>query len=71
MTYELTRDDKESIINNHIRSVSYRRYVAEMELVAENAVDSPIPARITELNNELARCDDQLAALTAELEKLG
>lgn len=71
MTYELAVEEKQGIINNQLRNISYRKYVAEMELVAENAIDEPVVARVTELNNEIARCDDQIAALTAELEKLG
>lgn len=70
MAYELTIEDKQSIINNQLRNVSYRKYAYEVELIAENAVTSPNAAKVSELNSEIATCESQLTALTAELESL-
>lgn len=71
MSYELSAEEKNTIIENQLRSISYRKYASEIELVAEEAVETPPQNRITELNKEIKRCADQLAALAAEQEKLG
>jgi hypothetical protein len=71
MTYELTADEKRNVVNNQMRNVAYKKYIAEVELIIENAITPLNTARISDLNTEILKCDDQLAALTAELEKIG
>lgn len=71
MSYELGIEEKRSIIDNQLRNISYRKFVAEMELVSETAVENPVQARISELHKEVKKCEDQLVAMTAEKDKLG
>jgi len=70
MAYELTQDEKAGIINTQFRNVSYRKYAHEIDLIVENAAPTPDASRILEINAEIAKCDSQLSALTAELESL-
>lgn len=70
MSYELTSDEKITIINNHLRSVAYKKFSAEIELIAESAVSSPNTIKVAELNAEIAKCESQIAALTTEIESL-
>jgi len=70
MTYELTVDEKRNIVNGQMRSVSYRKYNAEVELIVENASTVLNETRISEIGAEIEKCDAQLLALTAELDRL-
>lgn len=70
MAYELTVEDKQSIINNQLRNVAYRKYAYEVELIVENAAATPSAAKISELNAEITQCGSQITALTTELESL-
>ena len=70
MAYELTPEEKRSIVNGQIRNVLYRKYTAEVELIVENAVATPNDQKVSDLNAEIAKCEDQHDALTAELERI-
>lgn len=70
MAYELTADEKRGIVNSQIRNVLYRKYTAEVELIVENAVATPNDQKISDLNSEIAKCEDQYDALTTELERI-
>lgn len=70
MTYELTLDEKRGIVNGQIRNVLFRKYGAEVELISENAVATPNAQKVSDLNNEIEKCENQYNALTTELESL-
>lgn len=70
MTYELTVEEKLSIIQSQLRNIKYKKYNAEVELIAENALDTPNTGRIAEINATIANCDSQITALNAEKESV-
>lgn len=70
MTYELTNDEKITIISNRIKNVELAKYDAELAIQEENAVESPSAAILA---GHQARLNDILAkkaVLEAELEKV-
>jgi hypothetical protein len=62
MTYELTNEDKLSIIDQHIRSVEYSLFGAALDLVEANAVTTPDSSVVTGIQ---ARTQDLTAKKTA------
>lgn len=70
MTYELTDNEKISVINQHLRTLSFSRYNYEISLLEENASVSPDAETINSLNGEIAALDVKINALKAEAAKL-
>jgi hypothetical protein len=65
-TYEyLTDEDKDSIIENHLRNLEYALFNTEMSIVAANSVASPDATVLTNLNNDLSDIRTKIAALKA------
>jgi hypothetical protein len=62
----LTNEEKINIVNQHIRSVQFASYNAELDLIEANAVSSPDAEVIAEINTRKAAIDAKLAALNAE-----
>ena len=67
MTYELTNDEKEQIINQHSRSLQYSKYNAQVSLKVENAAASPNSVTISDLNSQISDITAKLAVLAEEL----
>lgn len=70
MTYELTNEDKLSIIDQHIRSVDYSLFGAELDLIEANAVASPDAPVISGIENRIEDLNSRKTALAAERAKL-
>lgn len=65
-TYEyLTDDDKDSIIENHIRNLEYSLFNTEMSIIAANSVATPNTETLTNLNTELSDIRTKITALKA------
>jgi hypothetical protein len=67
---ELTDYEKAGIINKHIKECVTSIFNLNLELIAENAVQSPNQTTIDNVNDELQRQNARKAALLAEYEKL-
>ena len=70
MTYELSMDEKVSIVNQHLRNISFKKYNLDLSLVEEQALSAPNQERIDAINSDMAEVVAQTAALLLELESL-
>lgn len=66
MTIELTNDEKISIIDQHIKSVEYALYGAQLDLIEAEAVSSPDASSISGINDRIANATSKKTALLAE-----
>ena len=67
---ELTENEKAGIINRHIKECVTSIFELNLELIAENAVESPNQTTLNNINDELERQNARKTALLAEYEKL-
>ena len=70
MTYELSTEEKVSIVNQHLRNISFKKYNLDLSLVEEQALSAPNQERIAVINSDMAEVVAQTAALLLELESL-
>jgi uncharacterized lipoprotein YajG len=70
MTYELNTEEKVSIVNQHLRNISFKKYNLDLSLVEEQALSAPNEERIAVINSDMAEVVAQIAALLLELESL-
>jgi hypothetical protein len=70
MTYELTNEDKLSIIDQHIRSVEYSLFGADLDLVEANAVSTPDASVVSGIENRIEDLTAKKTALATERAKL-
>ena len=68
--YDLTAEEKISVINSHIKNINYNKFNAELVIVEENAAISPDASAVTRSNAQIAEADAQIAALEAQIESL-
>ena len=62
----LSKEDKISIINQHIRNAEYNKYNIQVSLIAENSVQFPNTDIVASLNTQLSEYDLKLEALQNE-----
>lgn len=67
MTYELTNEEKEQVVSQHLRSLEYSKYNVHVSLKVENAVSTPNSTTIADLNAQLADINAKLVVLAEEL----
>jgi hypothetical protein len=67
---ELTNEEKQNIINQHIRNVNVNVYNLQITLMAEEAVQSPNQETVSSLNAKIQEELRKNAALLSELESL-
>ena len=70
MTIELTNEEKLSILDQHIKSVEYAIYGAELDLIEAQAVASPETSLISGINERLSNANAKKTVLLAEREDL-
>jgi hypothetical protein len=70
MTYELTNEEKTSIVNQHLRSLEYNKYNVEVSLKEENAVADKNVELIASLTSQVSIITDKIDALLEELASL-
>jgi hypothetical protein len=70
MTYELSNEEKTSIVNQHLRSLEYNKYNVEVSLKEENAVADKNVELIASLNSQVSVITDKIDALLEELASL-
>jgi hypothetical protein len=67
-TYEyLSQEDKNLIIENHIRNLEYSLFNTEMSILAANSVATPNAELVTSLNNDKTDVKAKITALKALL----
>ena len=67
MTIELSKEEKISIINQHIKTLKYNKYDYQISIKEEEAVETPATSRIDSLNSKIAEVDAKVVALSAEI----
>ena len=70
MTIELSKEEKVSIVNQHIKTLKYNKYVYQISIKEEEAVETPSASRVDSLNAKIAEVDAKVAALSAEITAL-
>jgi hypothetical protein len=63
----LTKSDKLQIIESRVRSLEYKKYSLEIDVIVENAKSAPDQDTIGVINTSIAEIEDQIAALNSEL----
>jgi hypothetical protein len=62
----LSNDEKVNIINQHIRSLKFAQYNADLDLIEANAVSNPDTVSVSEINSRKTAIAARIAALDAE-----
>jgi len=70
MSYELTNEEKTTIVNQHLKNVESNIFNLEMSLIEENAVVTPNATSVSSLNAQLTEANAKKTALLAELDNL-
>jgi hypothetical protein len=68
--YDLTAEEKISVINSHIKNIKYNKFNAELVIVEENATSTPSAKKISDANATVDEAEAQIAALEAQIEAL-
>lgn len=66
----LTNEDKLDIINQHLRSIDYAIYNAELDKLEAEAVENPEAGVIDTLTTRLANLNSKRSVLITEKESL-
>lgn len=67
MTTILTNEEKIAIVNQHMKNLEYSIYNLEISVIEEEAVSTPDPTKISDINSDISELNLKKAALTAEL----
>lgn len=63
-TYNLLTDDEKAQIKiSAKRNLEYQMYALEVDIIAENAKNTPDAAKISSLQDQIAEKQDQIAAI--------
>jgi hypothetical protein len=68
--YELSNEEKSSVITTHLRNLSYSKYNTEISIVEEESLAKPSQENLTQLNAQLTAIQTKISALVAELDLL-
>jgi hypothetical protein len=63
----LKKEDKIQIIEARLKSIEYKKYSLEIDLVVENNKSEPVEEAVTNLSNAIEECNNQLDVLNSEL----
>lgn len=66
--YELSNDEKATVIITHLRNLSYTKYNTELSIIEEESLVAPSAENLAQLNAQLVTVNTKVAALAAELE---
>lgn len=65
--YDLSNEEKSSVLVTHLRNLSYSKYNTEVSIVEEESLANPSQQTVTQLNAQLTAIQTKIAALVAEL----
>jgi len=68
--YDLTAEEKISVINSHIKNINYNKFNAQLLIVEENAAASPSASKLADANAQISEANAQIVALEAQIEAL-
>ncbi len=63
----LSKSDKVQIIESRLRSLEYRKFGLEIDLLVENAKTTPDSAAVLTIEDAIEEVSGQLSALNSEL----
>ena len=63
----LGKAEKLQLIDSRVRQLDYKKYALELDIIVENAKNTPDTEAINVIEASIAEIDTQLAALDAEL----
>jgi hypothetical protein len=63
---DITKEDKLDLIASRIRGVRITKYNAELNIIEQNATDTPEAGIITSSNKTIEMAEAQIAALQAQ-----
>jgi hypothetical protein len=67
MTINLKKEEKAQIISSHIKNLNYQKYNLEIDLLQENAKESPSQSALENFNKQITDVENQTTALQTEL----
>lgn len=70
MSYELTKEEKTTLINQHLKNLEYSAYNLELSILEENALATPNATTVASLNAQVAEINAKRTALQGELDEL-
>ena len=70
MTIELTAEEKITIVEQHMKTIAYSEYNAQLSLAEEQAISSPNQNNITTLTNQISDILAQKQVLQSEIDSL-
>ena len=70
MVYELTNEEKISIIDQHLKNLEYNRYNLEISMIELNSGTNPKQESIDDLQSDISSIVAQQSALAAVLASL-
>jgi hypothetical protein len=70
MTYTLTVEERSDIIDQHLRSLAFKKYNLEVSLLEEESAQIPNQGAVEDLNKQLLNANAQIVALAEEKESL-
>jgi hypothetical protein len=68
--YELSNEEKISIIESHLRTLGYSKYNLEVNLLEEESATTPSVDAVESVNAQISSVNKKIAALIAELATL-
>jgi len=68
--YDLSNEEKSSVITTHLRNLSYSKYNTEISIVEEESLPKPSQETLTQLNAQLSAIQTKISALVSELDLL-
>jgi hypothetical protein len=63
---DITKEEKLNLIASRIRGVKTNKYSAELNIIEQNATDTPEATIVASSNKTIATADAQIAALQAQ-----
>jgi hypothetical protein len=70
MTYELTNEEKVSVIDQHLKSIEYTLYGANLDLLQANANTPVDSVQVASINDTITKLENKKDAVLAERAKL-
>lgn len=67
MTTLLPKSEKKQIVESRLRGLEYKKYALEVDVLIENAKDTPETESIDKMNEAIQEINNQMSVLNTEL----
>jgi hypothetical protein len=64
--YSISKEDKLALIDSHVRQIEISKYTSQLIIIEQEALETPEPNAIARATAQIADCDAQLVALSAQ-----